>query len=163
METHFWVSLSFKTPIPSHPNPTLAGSRPRLLRAELTPASATPPRPQFSSCGPPANKSTTSSTPLTRRPRAWSRCWSGDSTPCRLSAFPATSATRWGTAAPRCWVREPAPPFYRPRPWGRVGVGPAPWVLRIRGGGPAVREGAACPEPFRSWTPGVGAGASPQG
>ena len=133
METHFWASLSFKTPIPIPPHRTLARSRPRLLGAELSPASATPPRPQFSSCGPPANKSTTSSTPLTLRPRAWSRCWSGDSTPCRLSASPATSATRWGTAAPRCWVREPGLPFYWPRPWGRVGVGPAPWVLRIRG------------------------------
>lgn len=63
------------------------------------------PHSQFSSCVQPVSKCTTSSTPRTPQPPAWSRCWSGVSTACRLSASLGTSATRWGTAAPHCWVR----------------------------------------------------------
>lgn len=86
---------------PPAPRPVL-GHAPRG-GANCSLCTPAPPR-QFSSCGPPASKSTTCSTRRTRRPRAWSRCWSGASTPCRPSASPATSASRWGTGAPRCWV-----------------------------------------------------------
>ncbi|KAL4684194.1 hypothetical protein H8959_021888 [Pygathrix nigripes] len=60
-----------------------------------------------------------------RQRRAWSRCWNGASTLCRLSVSPATNATRWGTAAPHCWVRG----TFRPAPLGEGGVGVVPWLL----------------------------------
>lgn len=157
-ETHPCLSRTFgrqpSSQFPNFPPPTPAPQgQPQLCSQH--------PHPQFSSCGRPASKSTTSSTPRTRQRRAWSRCWNGASTLCRLSVSPATNATRWGTAAPHCWVRG----TFRPAPLGEGGVGVAPWLL-----GPPCHvvlpqvRGTACAECLSEvdscWGWGAGGGAS---
>lgn len=137
-----------------HPIP--ACSRPRLLRAELAPGSATPPplRPPVFQLRPacqqvynlfhPADPSASRLEPLLER---------------RFHALPPLSIPRYqryplGDGCSTLLGESPM----GPRPSGRVGRVPSPWVPQA-GAGPAVRGGASCTEHLGSGSPGIGAGA----
>ncbi|XP_068253788.1 membrane-associated phosphatidylinositol transfer protein 1 isoform X2 [Nyctibius grandis] len=144
----------------------LEAEAPRSSTVALDGAEGTGTRLDFKSPSsvPPASRSTTSSTPPTPAPPAWSPSWPRPSTPSHRSVCPATRSTPWAMAPPPCW-RRPCRctlPCSCPR-WTWLPPLPPPAASGASGGA-ANRESRPLPpapaKSSRSWSAGGARSAS---